>query len=69
MGPEPAGGWPAGTLIGYDAEKCEWIWAGGKAGTIINDPFGPIVMNPVQAPGCPFMFPGVNFCGTPFKKD
>ena len=68
MGAEPAGGWPAGTLLGYDLEKCDWIWAGGKAGTIISvDFYGVIVMNPPDLPGCPFKPIGASYCSTQYK--
>ena len=65
MGREPAGGWPDGTLLGYDPVKCEWIFAGGKPPVITGFPF----LGSPTIPGCTFQLPGATYCGTPLKEE
>ena len=75
MGPEPKEGWPAGTVLGWDPIKCEFIIAAGKpanfgVGVVGGGGFGDsIIYNPDDMPGCPWKFKGANYCGSPFKKD
>jgi len=54
-GPEPPGGWPYGTILGFDNKTCTWIIVG--LGSLSKDP----CVNGKQTVGCPMLIP--------FKKE